>query len=188
MQTGRWYTHSFVNALRLYILPVFCLLTGCANIPDAYAPPAQRKVLDEAEPGVIGHFVEMTDPAAEAYIVGDMNEGLEGGSGRSTRKRPQLRFFLGSIERLHFKLDFSIAESTFRDTGPVTITVFINDNLLDKIECPSAGEKHFQRPVPAKFLRPKSINYAALEIDKVWWHKTTGETRGFILTRAGFVR
>jgi hypothetical protein len=177
-----------VNALRLYALPTLCLLSGCADVPYSYPPPAQRKLLDEAELRVIGHFVDMTDPMAEAYIVGDVNEGLEGGSGRSTRKRPQLRFFLDSIERLDFKLDFSVEEATFLETGPVAITVFINGNLLDKIECPDAGEKHFQKPVPAKFLRSKSVNYATLEIDKVWWRQTSGEIRGFILTRAGFIR
>jgi len=166
-----------VSALRLYILPTVCLLSGCANIPDCYAPPEQRQLLDEGALGVVGRFVDMADPKAEAHIVGDVSEGLVGGSGRWTRKRPELRFFLDSIERLNFKLDFSIAESTFRDT----------ENLLDKIECPGAGKKHFQKPVPAKFLRPKSINYAELEIDKVW-AKTSGEMQGFILTRAGFIR
>ena len=177
-----------MSALRLHVLTTLCLLSGCANIPDSYAPPAQRQLLDEAELSVVGCFVDMADPKAEAHIVGDVNDGLEGSSGRSTRKRPELRFFLDSIERLTFKLDFSIAEATFRDTGPVAITVFINDNLLDKIECPGPGEKHFQKPVPAKFLRPKAMNYTALWIDKIWMPKTYDEIQGFILTRAGFIR
>ena len=50
----------------------------------------------------------------------------------------------------------------------------------------AAGEKHFDKPVPANFLRARSVNFAALEIDKVWVSKTDGAILGFILTRAGF--
>jgi hypothetical protein len=161
------------------------LLAGCANIPDSYAPPIQRKPLTGAEPSPIGTFVNLGEPSADAYIVRDVT-GYADSSWRWTRKRPELRFFLDSVEHLKFKADFSIADVTLKDTGPVTISVFINGHLLESLKYASSGRKEFEKPVPATFLLPKSVNFVALEIDKVWVSKTDGAVLGFILTSAGF--
>ena len=182
------YTHSFVSQLRRYIFLPLCFLAGCANIPDSYAPPIQRKPLTGTEPSEVGHFVNLGDPAADAYIVRGVSSSAEAGSWRWTRKRAELRFFLDSTAHFNFKSNFSIADSTFQETGPVTISVYINDNLLDTIRCDAPGEKHIEKPVPEKFLRPKAVNLVAMEIDKVWVSKTDGAVLGFILTRAGFTQ
>jgi hypothetical protein len=180
------YSENLVIDFRMCILLSLSFLVGCRNIPDFYTPPVQRKPPSGTGSSPLGHLVDMSDPNADAYIVGDVDDGLEMGSGRWTRKRPELRFFLGSVEHLNFKADLSIAETTLRDTGPVAISIFINENLLDTMKCSGAGEKHFDRPVPAKFLRAGSVNFAALEIDKLWVSKNAGAELGFILTRAGF--
>jgi len=177
-----------VSALRLYTLLSLSLLSGCVNIPDSYAPPIQRKPLTGTEPSAVGHFVTMSDPNADAYIVKDVSPAAEAGSWRWTGKRPELRFFLETTEHLIFKADFSIAETTLRETGPVTVSVLINGHVLDTVKYVNAGEKHFDKPVPPDFLRLKSVNYAALEIDKFWVSKTDGAVLGFILTRAGFTQ
>ena len=175
-----------MSEYRRYILIPLCLLAGCANIPDSYAPPIQRKPLTGAEPSPIGTFVNLGEPSADAYVVSDITGYVESSSWRWTRKRPELRFFLDSIEHLKFKADFSIADATLKDTGPVTISVFINGHLLGKVHCADTGRKQFEKPVPAAFLNPKAVNFAALEIDKVWVSKTDGAVLGFILTSAGF--
>jgi hypothetical protein len=177
-----------VSAFRLYILLSLILLTGCANIPDSYAPPVQRKPLGGTEPNPIGHFVNMGDLNAPAYIVKDVADGAEAGSWRWARKRPELRFYLETIEHLSFKADFSIAETLLRETGPVAISIFINGHPLDTLKCSEAGERNYVKPVPAEWLHAKSMNFAAMEIDKVWVSKTDGVVLGFILTRAGFTQ
>ena len=171
---------------RPYVLLPVCFLVGCATIPDSYAPPVQRKPLTGADPSPVGRFVHLAETDADSYIVRDVTAAAEAGSWRWTRKRPELRFFLDSIEHEDFKADFSIADATFKDTGPVTISVFINGNLLDTVRYAEPGEKHFSKPVPEKFLHPKALNFAVLEIDKVWVSKTDGAQLGFILMRAGF--
>ena len=114
-----------MSEYRPYILLPLCLLAGCANIPDSYAPPIQRKPLTGAEPSPIGTFVNLGEPSADAYIVRDITGYVESSGWRWTRKRPELRFFLDSIDHLKFKADFSIADATLKDTGPVTISIFI---------------------------------------------------------------
>jgi hypothetical protein len=177
-----------VIEFRLYFLLLVCLLVGCVNIPDSYAPPVQRKPLSGADPSPVGSFVHLAEADADSYIVRDVNGAAEAGLWRWTRKRPELRFFLDSIDHLNFKADFSIADATFKDTGPVTVSVFINGNLLDTVRYAEPGEKHFSKPVPERFLHVKALNFAALEIDKVWVSKTDGAQLGFILMRAGFAQ
>ncbi|MBI3473821.1 MAG: hypothetical protein HY013_20895 [Candidatus Solibacter usitatus] len=163
------------------------ILTGCANIPDSYAPPVQRKPLSPAEPRPFGHFVNMNDPNAEAYFIKDIATVAEG-PWRWTGKRPELKFFLETVESLKFSLDYTIAEATFKSTGPVTISVFLNGKLLEKLRHATHGEQHFEKPAPPPLLRRNEVNQVALEVDKVWVSPTDGAQLGFILTRAGFVQ
>jgi hypothetical protein len=175
-----------VIELRPYVLLPVCFLAACANIPDSYAPPVQRKPLTGADPSPVGRFVHMAQADADSYIVRDVTAASEAGAWRWTRKRPELRFFLESTDHVDFKADFSIADATFKDTGPVSVSVFINGNLLDTVRYAQAGEKHFSKAVPEEYLHPKALNFAALDIDKVWVSKTDGAQLGFILMRAGF--
>jgi hypothetical protein len=175
-----------VSGLRPHLFLSICLLAGCANFPDSYPPPVQRNPLPNSEPSPVGRFVNMADPDAAAYIVADIADPAPSNPWRWTRKRPELQFFLESTTNLSFKADFSIAESTFHDTGPVVISVFINGHLLGTMKGDSDGQKHFEKPVPAALLRPHALNLAALEIDKVWVSKLDGAVLGFILTSAGF--
>jgi hypothetical protein len=175
-----------VSVPRPYILLALCFITGCSNTPDSYAPPIQRKPLTGAEPNELGHFVNMSDAGADAYIMRDVSEAVEGGAWRWTGQRPELRFYLDSVDKLTFKAEFAVAEATIKDTGPVTISVLINGNLLDKVHCEKSGEQYFAKPVPPKFLRANAMNVVALEIDKVWVAPGDGAKMGFILSRAGF--
>lgn len=45
-------------------------------------------------------------------------------------------------------VDFTIAEATLKDTGPVTLTFFVNDRQLDKQTFRTEGARHFEKPVP----------------------------------------
>ena len=72
------YTHSFV---RHFLLPISILLfaAACSRTPDIYQPPIQRKPLTGPE-AHLGQFVNMTDPAVDAYIVRDISKTTEAGS------------------------------------------------------------------------------------------------------------
>ena len=181
------YTHSFVSEFRRYVLLLFCFLAGCANIPDSYAPPMQRKPLTGSDPSVVSQFVNMGDPNADMYIVRDITDSVEG-NWRWVRKRPELRFFLDSVDNLTLKADFTVPGVILKETGPVNISVFVNGKLLDTVHCDKDDEKHFAKAVPRSFLRANALNFVALEIDKVYVAKADGVVLGFILLRAGFAQ
>lgn len=162
------------------------LLAACA--PESYPPPAQRKPLPGFSPNPAGHVVHMNDPDAETHFVRDVSKTLEGGLWRWAYRRPELSFSLSSTENLRFFMDFAIAEATFKDTGPVTISFLVNGNLLDRVRYDRPGEQHFEKPVPSQWLRTDRQTVVAAEPDKVWTSKIDGAQLGFILIRAGFVQ
>lgn len=128
----------------------------------------------------------MNDPAAESYFVSDISPGLEAGSWRWVYRRPELKFYIEDDSNLKFEMDFAIPEVTLKETGPVTLSVLINEKLLGKFRYDTQGQKHLERKVPPGMLKPKAINHVVIEPDKVWIAKQDGAALGFILSGAGF--
>jgi hypothetical protein len=164
------------------LLPLVC--AGCARSPETYPPPEQRKSL--AASPALGYFAEMSAPDADNYLVKDV-AGPGGGSWRWAYSHPVLRFYVPPAPRLHFAMDFSLPERTFRETGPVTLTIRINGELLDRHRCETAGQQHYSHPVPPEIVRVNQQNLVAIDPDPVWVSKADGGRLGFILVRAGFV-
>ena len=171
--------------LRLGLLGAMCgLLCGCSNLPEPYAPPKQRPVF-EAPPEAT-RILNMADADAESHFVHDISGELQGNTWRWTGKRPTIRLRPASNQKLVYSIDFAIPGSTFEQTGPVTLSFFVNDHLLDHVRCAAPGRRSFQRPVPAEWLRANEDATLAAEIDKVWTPPQQGGTPlGFILIALG---
>lgn len=173
---------------RYRFLTVLCLaaLAGCSRQQDVYAPPEQRRPLAVSQPSFVGPFADMSDPNADAYVVRDVSLSVEGGSWRWTNARPELQFYLTGVDNVKYAMEFAIADATFKETGPVTLSVFVNGALLHKERYAKPGPYKMEIPVPASMLKAAAVNRVAIEPDKVWVSKTDGAKLGFILTAAGF--
>jgi hypothetical protein len=173
-------------ALPAIALGLALSLAACQNMPEPYAPPVQRKPFDNFHPRVV-RVVNMADPDAHLSFVKDIAEGSSG-SWRWTGKRPTIKLRLRSNQNLKFVIDFSLPEVTFKDTGPVKISFFVNDRMLGQESYESPGVKHFEKDIPSIWLTPGEEATAAAEIDKVWVAKADGATLGFIVTRMGITQ
>jgi len=132
-----------------------------------------------------GHVVKMNDPYAMAYVVQDVRDLLEAGAWRWTSRRPELRIYLDDIRGLKFTADFTVPESGFRHTGPVTISILVNGQLIERVKCQEPGrQQHYEKPMPESWLHARWLNFVAMEPDKTW--SGGKDTFGFILTSAGF--
>ena len=161
------------------------LLCGCGNLPEPYAPPTQRPFF-EASPEA-AHIINMADADAESHFVQDISRELDGDTWRWTGKRPTIRMRAGSNQKLVYSIDFTIAGATFEHTGPVTVSLFVNDHFLDRVRYTSPGRRRLEKPVPAEWLEPDQNATLAAEIDKVWTPPLPGATPvGFILVALGF--
>ena len=170
-------------------LPALMLaLAGCVNIPSTYAPPLERKPVTGYGSNTQAGVVSMSDPDAKAHIVRDVSATVESGAWRWVFKRPELRFALAGVKDVKLVMDFAIAKETFDATGPVTISFFVNDRLIEAVRYDQPGNKHYEKPVPADWLRADGITTVAAEIDKLYKSPHDGAELGFILSRVGFTQ
>ncbi|MBK9171180.1 MAG: hypothetical protein IPM24_27490 [Bryobacterales bacterium] len=161
-------------------------LAACAPDPPAYPPPIQRPSLAQPRLGDVGPFVSMADPLSQAHIVRDVSHAIEADAWRWTGRNPELRFYLESVEHLRLQCEFAIADQTFGDTGPVTVTYFVNGQRLDVRRYENAGGHEYVHPVPAAMLRAGAMNTVRMQIEPAWISPADGSVLGIILTRAGF--
>ena len=159
-------------------------LSACSSSPESNAPLAQRAapVSPPNKP-----VVAMSDANAKAYFVKDISDSADAGGWRWTFDRPELRFFLKRADGVHAVADFSIADATFKTTGPVTVVFTVNDKVIAKEKYAKAGSYHFDQLVPANLIQTDKPTTFALEPKPIWVSKTDGQHLGLILVRAGFV-
>jgi len=172
----------------LGLLGAICgFLCGCGNLPEPYPPPAQRPFFEPSPEAA--HLLGMGDTGAGSHFVRDISADLQANTWRWTGKRPTIRMRSASNQNLVYSIDFAIAGSTFEQTGPVTISFFVNEHLLDRVRYAAPGPQRFQKPVPAEWLQPDENATLAAEIDKVWTPPQPGGPRlGFILIALGLER
>ncbi len=162
--------------------------SGARRFDDAEAAahiPAQQEYSPAPDPGTVPAFLEMGDPRAADCIVRDVSTSPEGAGWRWTYLRPVLKFHVADHHHQRFAMDFTIVETAFRSTGPVTLTCLVNDHLLARLYCPLPGEYRLEREVPPAWLTPDPVIVQAT-LDKVWTAPADGARLGYVLNRAGF--
>ncbi len=90
----------------------------------------------------------MNDPAVSDYIVKDVSETLEGNTWRWCYERPELRFQLKDTAGQKVELHFSVADATFKTTGPVTANFFVNNKPVGTMKISKTGDYVFDQQFP----------------------------------------
>jgi hypothetical protein len=170
--------------LRLLLLTGAVLLSACEKMPETYAPPVQRQPFENFRPYRASRILNMSDGDAESRIVRDISRG-PAASWRWTGQRPTVRLPGGTNNDLKYVIDFTIADVTFKETGPVNIAFYVNDHLLDRVRYASPGVQHFEKPVPPDWIDEGRENTVSAEIDKTYLAKDDDQRLGFILTTIG---
>lgn len=164
------------------------VLSSCQNMPQPYMPPEQRQPLEQFRPYRATRVVNMSDPDAPALFVKDINSGLEAGTWRWVGKRPTVRVRPRSIEGIHYVIEFTLPDVTMKDTGPVTLSFYYDDHLLDTITYKEPGQKKYDKAVPPYWIVSGKDALISAEIDKMWTNKEDGTQLGFILTSIGLTQ
>jgi hypothetical protein len=161
---------------------VAMVLCGCQKMPDPYAPATTRKPIEDYRR--LTPVVNMADPDAQSHFLRDISDTLNT-SWRWCEQRPAVRVPVGSNRNLKFSIDLALAEATLKDTGPVTLSFYVNGHLVDHVRYTLPGKYHFEKAVPPDWVAPESDAILEAEIDKLWVSKDNGSKLGFILTRIG---
>jgi hypothetical protein len=170
--------------LRLFGAALIVALTGCTPTPDSYPIPPQHQPIVAPEKLASGDYVSAGDPEAETFFVRDIR-GPEG-KFRWTSANPELKFLLKSTERLKFQLEYGVHSLLLKEAGPLELTITVNGHDLASFRDPAAGDKTFQKKVPAEWLKANAENFVSIRVHNPW--RTPDNTYlGFIFIGAGFV-
>jgi hypothetical protein len=172
---------------RALILCCTAFLGACQNLPEAYAPPQQRPLIPEDRPYHISRVMSMNQADAPSRFVRDISAALAG-TWRWTGQRPAIDIFMRANQGILYVIDFAVPDATFKDTGPVTLSFYVNDHLLDTVRYATPGDKHFEKPVPPEWIPVGRESTVSAEIDKVWTAPTDGVKLGFVLVRMGLTQ
>jgi len=172
---------------RVAILCFTVFLGACRNLPEAYAPPEQRPLILVDRPYRVRRVISMDDSDAPSRFVRDISPALAG-TWRWTGQRPAIDIFMRVNEGVRYVIDFALPEVTFKATGPVTVSFLVNDHLLDSVRYTEAGDKHFEKPVPAEWIPVGRDSTVGAEIDKVWTAPDDRAKLGFVLVRIGLTQ
>jgi hypothetical protein len=151
-------------------------------MPPPFAPPEQRQPMPEFRAYRVQHIANFSE-GDMSRVVADILRPAGGWSW--TGKRPTVKVRLRSANHVHYEIEFAIAAATFQQTGPVSVTFFVNDHVLDTLHFSKPGPQHYEKAVPAEWLVLEKDNLAGAEIDKVWTSPDDGAKLGLILNRLG---
>ena len=160
---------------------------SCVQFPNTYVPRGEREPMVIEKPVHQKTFLNMNDQDAPRQFVRGVGIEVFGGAWRWAGQEAVIDFGAVKSGRAKFVADATVPEITFKDTGPVTISVAINGARLETIVVNRSGDIRFEKDVPPELLRRDVPNTATFTIDRLWTRPGDGQTFGFILTRAGFV-
>jgi len=178
------YSH-FVQGEILLVVMAASMTMGCGWKPGVYAVPPQRSLDLGRDPGGLGSFIAMDDPAAPDYIVRDISS--ERGFRRWAFLHPELRFRVREARHLTFAAEFALPEVTFKVTGPVTVSCALNGRPVGSIRCPHAGDYRLEAAVPDGLVSPDKEAHVTFEANPRWVSPEDGAQLSFFLRSAGFV-
>lgn len=160
-------------------------ISACTPLPDSYPVPEQRPISHGPDPEGLRAFLAFDDPRTPAYIISDFLDAPPGQGWRWTGPKPTLRLKTDSTDNIRFRARGAFPHQSHQALLPITLSVFINDKLLDRMTYKSAGDFVFQKDVAQGLLLANGENKVRLELDKVFT-ATDGAKLGMILAELGF--
>jgi len=125
---------------------------------------------------------------APEHIVSDVVAGSGTEVWRWTNQKPTLKFVVMEANRWTFQIAFALPEATWKQTGPVTLRVYVSDQLIATAANLPSGRHELRWPVPAGLLKANVETIVRMELDKVFIAEADQARLGMILENAGFVK
>jgi hypothetical protein len=117
----------------------------------------------------------------------DIEHGAGASRWRWTGEKPAFLFYVPARAGVGFKMDFVIHSATFKQTGPLWMTVRINGKTLGRKLYNSPEEHTFEQAVPPEMLRADGVTLVETALDKYYISPDDGQKLGYLFMDGGFV-
>jgi hypothetical protein len=162
-------------------------LVSCSEAPKPAPPATKAAVGMKVRSNPTKPMITMSDPAVDDYIVKDISDTLEAKTWRWCYDRPEVRLQLKQVQGQKLEVHFSVADATFKTTGPVTVNFFVNNKAVGTMKITKPGDQVFSKAVPADLLKTDDFTNVAIEARPFWTSSTDSRHLTIILTQVGFV-
>jgi hypothetical protein len=161
------------------------VLSSCAErpeyvrLPQQYQPSSQNDFLPDLPLLTMG--TNITEENAIEGVYGTDNDWPW------SNEHPSFVCFLKGRGPWRFVLHFATVKTTLRNTGPITISVRINDVPFSKVVVSRARVAEYTRDVPAE-MAISGVVHVALTIQPFWTKPGDGQRLGILIRSIGFRR
>jgi hypothetical protein len=125
--------------------------------------------------------------ASLRHYLRDIEKGFDPARWRWTFEKPAFLFYVPARAGVKFKMDFVIHGATFKQTGPLQMTVRINGKELGRRVYDSPEDHTFEQAVPPEMLRADGIALVETVLDKYYIALADGQKLGYLFVRGGFL-
>jgi hypothetical protein len=126
-------------------------------------------------------------PGVNGHILAGVMEEPETSHQRWTFERPAFLFDVSDRTNLKLRLHIRLPDLTFKTTGPVRLTVWINGRRLGEESYQSPEDHIFEKPVPPDWIRADGMTLVETTLDKYYVAPGDGQKLGYLFVRGGFV-
>ena len=124
---------------------------------------------------------------ANGHFLRDVMGGPDTDAQRWTFERPAFLFDVSNRSNLKFRLDFRLPVATYRHTGPVRLTVWINGRRLAEQLYSTPEDQSFERPVLPQWLGEDGLAIVETTVDKYYIAAEDKQKLGYLFLSGGFV-
>jgi hypothetical protein len=170
---------------RVMLTALLLCATACHQAPEWYPMPSQDAPLQHSHVP-LRRFVNAADVNAEVHFVKDISLELEANSWRWAYEHPTFRFRLPDSGEWSVLLEYAMPPSGLEGSGPGTLTIRVNGQMLARVPVTQAGRFTFQQQVPAAWLRLGDLNTVEAYLDR-FRQMPDGTRLTYIFHQGGFV-
>lgn len=150
------------------------------RLPQQYHPTNQGDSIPDAPLLVLGPNTIPEDETTNGLLDNDSPWPW-------SNEHPSFRCFLRDRGPWQFALEFAAAGVTLKDTGPITVSVSINNTPFSKFVVSKDGRAEYSQDVPSRMLNPGAVRID-LSIQPFWTSPTDGQRLGLLIHSVGFRR
>jgi hypothetical protein len=133
-------------------------------------------------------WVEMGRPGAERHFLHDVMGGTPADPYRWTFERPALLFQVPKRGNTKFKMDLVVHGDTFKKTGPLRMTVWLNGKPIGQKVYDSPEKQTFQQEIAPEWLRSDGLALVETTLDTYYVAPADQRKLGYLFVRGGFVQ
>ena len=132
-------------------------------------------------------WAESQQAASLHHYLRDIDNGAGAARWRWTTEKPAFLFYAPARAGVRFKMEFVIHGETFKQTGPLWMTVLINGKELGRRVYDSPQAHTFEQAVPPEMLRADGVTLVETVLDKYYIAPADQAKLGYLFVRGGFI-